>query len=153
MHRLLVTAAGIVSTSLLVSCSGGSGESKASDDPSASPSVTVTSSEAPTTKPAVDPMTAVEKVVTKYTHAFLTGDGATAYGLLSDRCQAAMPLSEFAAVTEQARDTYGDVKIDSLDVRVDGRKARATYTFPVPAINQKDEPWVVEDGKWRNDDC
>lgn len=106
-----------------------------------------------TQEPQIDHEADLKKAVTEYTHAFLTGDGATAYAMLSAKCRAATPLSEFAAITEQARDTYGDVKIDSLKVTVDGRKARATYTFPVPAINQTEELWVAEAGSWKNDDC
>ena len=154
MHRSFALVV-IVSTFLLASCGGGSDDGDDSADrPSASPSPTaVPTEEKTTTKPVVDHEAELKKAVTEYTHAFLTGDGATAYGLLSATCRAAMPLSEFAAITEQARDTYGDVKIDALKVSVDGRKARATYTFPVPAINQSEEPWVVEDGSWKNDDC
>lgn len=106
-----------------------------------------------TAAPHRDPADAVERAVRAYSKAFLGGDGATAYALLSKRCRAMVPLSEFAGFTEQAKQTYGDVDLKSMKTRVKGAAAWATYTYPVPAINQTNEKWVNESGRWHNDDC
>lgn len=104
------------------------------------------------TSSAPDPSGDLEAAVRKYSSAFLTGDGSTAYALLSKRCQTEMPLSDFAAITEQAADTYGDVSIKSLNVVVDGDKGTATYTYPVVTLNQTEQPWVNQEG-WKWDAC
>lgn len=101
---------------------------------------------------APNPSADLEAAVRNYSSAFLTGDGAAAYALLSERCQDATPLSDFAAITEQAADTYGEVAIKSLKVKVDGDKGTATYTYPVATLNQSEQSWVNEDG-WKWDAC
>lgn len=130
---------------VLVGCGGSSEEP---DEPSKAGSQK-TASSTPTAAPDDD----LKAAVNAYSKAFLTGDGAAAYALLSERCRSLTPLSDFAAITEQAKETYGPVKIDSLDVDVSGDSATATYTYAVPAINQTDEKWVLESGSWHNDDC
>lgn len=72
------------------------------------------------TSAATNPSADLEAAVRNYSSAFLTGDGAAAYALMSERCQDATPLSDFAAITEQAADTYGEVAIKSLKVALVG---------------------------------
>ena len=136
---------------MLAGCGG-------SDEPDATPPTTAAvtmataapaSSPTPTTTPEDD----LKKSISDYSMAYLTGDGATTYDLLTKRCQGVLPLSECASLTEQAKDLYGDVKIESVDVKVDGDKATSTYTYAVPAINQTDELWLIERSGWKNDDC
>ncbi len=90
--------------------------------------------------------------MTAYSAAFLSGDGAAAYALLSSRCQERTQLSEFAAIVEQAGETYGPQDIESIEVTVNGTQAQATYTYGDDTLNQDREPWVDEAG-WKNDDC
>jgi hypothetical protein len=147
--RLRGTASALLLLTLLSGCGGSDGP--ATSEPAATAATTATPTTAPTV--AAAPEDDLKTAITDYSTAYLTGDGATAYGLLSQRCQAVLPLSEFAGLTEQARDLYGDVKIESLNVEVDGNQATATYTYAVPSINQTDEPWLIEGTRWKNDDC
>jgi hypothetical protein len=43
--------------------------------------------------------------------------------------------------------------VRSFVAEVSGDLARVTYTYDLKAINQDAEPWVREDGKWKEDDC
>lgn len=145
--RLRGTATTLLLLTLLSACSG-------SDEPDVSePLATISTTAAPTPSATAAPEDDLKTAIADYSTAYLTGDGATAHGLLSQRCQGVLPLSELASLTEQARDLYGDVKIESVDVDVDGDQATATYSYPVPAINQTDEPWLIEGTGWKNDDC
>lgn len=94
----------------------------------------------------------LKEAVMAYSAAYLTGDGAAAYALLSKHCQGTIALSDFAALTEQAKSVYGSVEIESLKVQVDGHSGTATYTYPVSALDQTNESWVDEGG-WRNNGC
>lgn len=132
---------------LLVALTGCSGSG--SDQPAATPAPTTTATtDAPTSAPQDD----LETAVRAYSAAFLSGDGAKAYALLSSRCRDRTPLSEFAAITEEAKTTYGPQKITSLDLTENGDQAQATYGYSDASLNQDKEPWVNEAG-WRNDDC
>jgi hypothetical protein len=122
--------------------------SSESEEPAPAPT-TESSSEAPASGGGEDELRAA---VTAYSEAFLSGDGATAYGYFSSRCQDRVPLSDFAAAVEQAGETYGPMAIESLDVTLNGTQAQATYTYSDSDLDQTNEPWVDEDG-WRVDDC
>jgi heme A synthase len=99
------------------------------------------------------PITALRAAVQAYSKAYLAGEGATAHAILSTRCQVKMQPSDFAASAVKAKKKYGDVPIKTLSVQVSGSTAKATYTYSVKAIDQTDEPWVFENGKWHNDHC
>lgn len=141
--RLLVGAVAL--SALLLSGCGGK-----SDDKTSVPTPAAVQATTPAPPSTEDNLTVA---ITSYSKAYLTGDGATAYALLSKKCQNAMPLSEFAGLTEQAKSLYGNVRIKTVKVEVDGDHATATYSYPVPAINQTNEPWVLEDGTWHNGEC
>ena len=94
----------------------------------------------------------LKAAVVAYSKAYLTGDGAAAYALLSKACRAKMSLSRFAALTEYAADLYGYIPIATYRATIDGRKASVTYTYAVAKINQTNQPWVYENG-WRNNNC
>jgi len=148
--RLRGTASAFLLLALLSAC-GGSNE-----PPRSEPATTAATTNALTPTPAAAaaaPEDDLKTAITDYSAAYLTGDGATAYGLLSQRCRTVLPLSEFAGLTEQASDLYGNVKLESVDVEIDGNQATATYTYAVPSINQTDEPWLIEGTRWKNDDC
>lgn len=95
----------------------------------------------------------VDDAVRAYTSAYLAGDGAKAHALLSTRCQAAMSPSELGRHAAGAATFYGRARITSLTSSVDGDRATVTYRFDQPAIDQEDQPWVLESGAWRYDQC
>ena len=134
---------------LLVACAALLALSACSGDESPKPGPTPTS-EAPA--PASGDEDALRSAVESYSAAFLSGDGDTAYALLSARCRDRLPLTQFADVAEQVAENFGPMKIKSLEVTVNGTQAQATYTYAEPTLNQQSEPWVNEDG-WRVDDC
>lgn len=103
---------------------------------------------------ASDRQDELQTAVTAYSDAFLTGDGATAYALLSERCKDRLPEPRFTAEVQQAGQLYGSaLPLESYHAEVSGDLARVTYTYSVSAINQDREPWVRESGQWREDDC
>jgi hypothetical protein len=113
----------------------------------------ITASPAPSAS-ADDSATALRTAVQAYSDAYLTGKSSTAYALLSARCRKRMSNSAFSALTSAAETMYGSaLPIRSFDADVSGDLARVTYTYDLKAINQDAEPWVREDGKWKEDDC
>jgi hypothetical protein len=103
---------------------------------------------------AGDSATALRTAVQAYSDAYLTGMSPTAYALLSARCRKRMSNSAFYALTSAAESTYGSaLPIRSFGAEVSGDLARLTCTYDLKAINQDAEPWVREDGKWKEDDC
>lgn len=96
----------------------------------------------------------LEDAVRAYSDAFLGGQGEQAYTMFSKRCQGREDRAAFTRMTEQARQLYGQLPITTLAVdRIEGTMARVTYRFAVSVLDQVSEPWVVEDGRWRQDDC
>jgi hypothetical protein len=137
-------AAALLTVLLSLTACGGSSD----NTPTPKASATVT-----TTTPAADPSSDLKAAVHAYSKAYLTGDGASAYAMLTKRCRTKLALSEFAAASESAKSLYGNVPIKTLDVKVNGTKATATYTYAVATINQTDQPWVFESGAWHYDQC
>jgi hypothetical protein len=96
----------------------------------------------------------LRRAVRRYSDAFLNGDAIEAYSMFSARCKERTSLSYFTGVVTAAEDLYGAaLTIETYRAKVSGDFARVSYTFPVPALNQTQEPWVRERGKWRQDDC
>jgi len=92
--------------------------------------------------------------VRAYSKAFLAGDGAAAYELLSKRCQERNERVGFVNTVELAGKTYGPQDIKTLTVdQASGDLARVTYTYDKADLDQRGEPWVREGGDWRVDDC
>jgi len=101
---------------------------------------------------ATDSGAALKSAVSAYSKAYLTGNGAAAYQLLSRNCRAKLPLSKLAALTEYAAELYGFVPIKTYRATIQGTTAQVTYTYAVAKINQTNQPWVYENG-WRNNNC
>lgn len=121
----------------------------------AAPSTGTTSTASASTGP-VEPTTGpvLRDAVVAYSDAFLTGDAPAAFDLLSARCQGVIGEAAFTAVVEQAGDLYGaPLELVSYDEQVSGDTALVSYTYDATALDQSDEPWLVERGEWRNDDC
>lgn len=88
------------------------------------------------------------------TRVFLGGDADAAWNLLSTRCRDRLARSDFATAVGQARNIYGGASMTSLEVdTLEGTIARVTYRYDDPSLDQEREPWVLEDGQWRQDDC
>lgn len=115
-----------LATLLLVSCSDDSGDAEAD----------------------------IRAAAQSYSDAFLTGDSEAAFDLLSERCQERHGEAGFTAIVELAATQYGvALPFDTFAAEVNDDQARATYTFPDASINQDSEPWVMEGGEWKEDDC
>jgi hypothetical protein len=99
------------------------------------------------------PEQGVESAVRSYTAAFLSGQGAKAADMLSERCNTPAKREEIIAASRIAPALYGQAAIISVEPTVDGDHARVTYRFNQPAIDQENQPWVEEFGTWRYDKC
>lgn len=100
-----------------------------------------------------DDETALREAVQGYSDTFLTGD-IRGYDYFSERCQARRTKEEFGEILAMAKSTYGAaLPIRTFEAEIESTMARVTYTYDLPAINQDREPWVKEDGQWRQDDC
>lgn len=144
--------AAVMAVALTASACGGSDEGGAGDAAPASESSAVSESPTPTeASPGEDELEAAYR---SYIEAFLTGDGATAYQLLSQRCRDSEPLSEFAAVAESAAELYGKVDYTIESVTVDGDTGKVDATYAAEALNSGGgSEWVYEDGGWHSDKC
>lgn len=96
---------------------------------------------------------ALKRAVHAYSKAFLSGRGADAYGMISGRCKARIDRAQFMRAADMAGDLYGPLPIETLRVDIDGRSARATYTYAVRPLNQRNEPWLKVSGTWRMNEC
>lgn len=135
---------------LALTACGGNEESKTVEAPQKAATNTV----APTPTPTpVIKQDSPESAVRAYSKEFLTGHGYDAYKRLSKRCAATIDRNYFEGLTLAAKETYGNVEIETYEEKVDGNRAVVTYTFAVPAINQTNEEWVKEGGVWKYDQC
>jgi hypothetical protein len=103
---------------------------------------------------ATDIAANLRAAVEAYSAAYLSGDGATAYAMLSMRCRSLHSKDEYISLTALAKQMYGNqpVRTFGIDSR-SGNTARVTYTFDNHDIDQTNEPWVREVGFWKEDDC
>ncbi|WP_435232853.1 hypothetical protein [Micromonospora aurantiaca (nom. illeg.)] len=96
----------------------------------------------------------LRQAVVAYSDAFLDAKPTVGYELFSARCKERVTLSEFTGMLAAAKQMYGKaMPIKTFEAQISGDLARVTYTYDVPALNQNKEPWVREDGKWKQDDC
>lgn len=136
----------------LASCSDTDSSPKQSAASAPQPSATGTPGASPTTQAASTEQD-LRDAATAYSDGFLTGKPET-YDLLSSRCQSRVSEQEFGNILEMASATYGGaLPFETFDATISGDLARVSYTYSVPAINQESEPWVREDGAWKQDDC
>jgi hypothetical protein len=96
---------------------------------------------------------AVEDAVRSYSSAYLRGDGQAAYDMLSTRCRKIISLGQLKAASTGAAALYGQAQLISVTPVVDGDHATVTYRFSQPAIDQENQPWVREAGRWHYDKC
>jgi hypothetical protein len=96
------------------------------------------------TNPTSEAMTAVRA----YSAAFLGGDAMGAWLLRTPEAQSRDSYPEFENIVWVANIIWGDAVMTSLHVTVDGETARATYTYDMSDINQTNQTWVRQGGKW-----
>ncbi|MFT4081174.1 MAG: hypothetical protein QM638_01180 [Nocardioides sp.] len=152
MRRLIL----LVLPALALTACGGGGDQKTTISVTTPAASTSTSTSTEAAEPsASDSAPRIRDAVQAYSDAFLTGEGAKAYGLLSTRCQERTSQSDFEATVSQAGEQYGNaLSFASFSADVSGTMARVTYTYAdYPEIDQDSEPWVLEDGAWHEDDC
>lgn len=113
------------------------------------------SSQAPASSPTPDSgKTALEAAVRAYSKAYFAGDATTAYRLFSKRCTAAVDKDVYAVAIAAEAKAYGKQAIKTLTVeQLSGDLARVSYTYSVPLLNQKSQPWTREGGAWHYDAC
>lgn len=146
-----ITAIILASAALLAGCGGGD---KSSDAEGGSTSGATNTPAATSSAPAQgDGEAALQRAVRAYSTAYLAGDGPTAWGMFSARCQGRVSQDELSGAAVKAYTQYGPQAIKTLTVDVQGNLARATYTYEDSAINQTGEPWVLQGGAWKMDDC
>lgn len=147
--RLLPAVAAL----LLVAACGRTDESSdpaLPSDPVAAPSGAAAAPPRATSDPAL------EQAVRDYSAAYLGGDGDAAHALLSHRCQRRITAAELTTTAGQAKAIGADATIETIDAEIDDEyddEAEVTYTYSVPALDQDDQDWVLEDDVWKNDDC
>jgi hypothetical protein len=96
----------------------------------------------------------IEPAVRAYSEAYLSGNGDEAHARLTARCQERTDLAEFRSITAMAREQYGEAEMtDFAVVQQSDGLARVTYRYDQSTLDQDSEPWALEDGEWRNDDC
>jgi hypothetical protein len=153
LRRTAAVAAAAVAAAALIALAGCSSDADGDATVEATDAPTPTTTmQAPDTATS-DPEAELRAAVTAYSDAYLGGDGAAAWAILSNRCQARVSQSDMDTATSLAASTYGAQPITSLDVTVSGDMARATYTYADGTLDQMGEPWTLEDGRWRQDDC
>jgi heme-binding NEAT domain protein len=157
-HTTTVAAAAV----LLLALTGCSSDSSTNDKP---PTATASPSPEPTTPPTKTPTAssdptntpdtaALEKAVRAYSDAYFATDTKKAHSMMSGRCQATAPIELYGPAVEATVKQYGVHPIKTLTVdQLAGDLARVTYTYAVPALNQKQQPWTREGGEWRYDAC
>jgi hypothetical protein len=90
--------------------------------------------------------------------AFWEGRADTAYAMLSPRCQAALPAQDFAAkVADNAAKSGGKLSRltpTSFTVHAGPDSGDVGYVVIVDGTPRSiDDKWVLDAGKWRNDQC
>jgi major membrane immunogen (membrane-anchored lipoprotein) len=96
----------------------------------------------------------LEPAVRAYSDAYLSGNADEAHARMTSRCQERTDLDELRGIAAAAKEQYGEAEMTSFEVvEQSGNLARVTYEYDQSAINQTQEPWALEDGEWRNDDC
>src|ERR1035437_4455577 len=87
-------------------------------------------------------------------HADSCRDIEAGHGPASGSCQKIDTLEEFSALVDQAKNLYGNpMPMTSFKAHIAGGMARVTCTYMITAINQADQPWTLEAGGWRDDNC
>ncbi|MEU3278497.1 hypothetical protein [Streptomyces antibioticus] len=140
------TRAAVAATTLLLAaltaCSSSDGGAPADSEPTIS-------------VPAGHEGDDLEAAVAVYTASYFAGDADTAYGMLSARCAEETTKDAYTAVVKQAAADHGaDHPLTDVHAEVSGTTGHATYKVTgLPTFDRKEQPWTLEDGAWKYDDC
>jgi hypothetical protein len=154
MRHTTIAAAVLLLT--LTACTTDADSPPAAASSKASQSAATQQTSAPPAAPPTDDASkaALERAVHAYSHAYLKPDAKTAHSMMTNRCQATAPIELYTVVVEGAAKRYGSRDIKTLTVdRLAGDRARVSYTYAVPGLDQREQPWAREDGVWRYDGC
>jgi len=135
--RLAAAATTLLMLASVAACSGGDGGSTADSA-------------------AADAGAELKAAVEAYSDAFFAGEALGAYDLLSDRCRSTTPQDEYVANVVAFAGLIGDARPEMTVLEVtdiDGERATVTYDYDRGDYGQSDQPWVLESGGWRYDDC
>ncbi len=98
------------------------------------------------TKPAID--------LIEYTAAFRLGSADSAWNLVSSRCKGIVDEAEYRATVTAAGERGTGLIASNISVDVDGDTALIDYDTNDPVVGSYvDQPWTLEDGRWRWDAC
>ena len=92
--------------------------------------------------------------VEDYNAGFLEGNEEAVLDRFSARCLDIVGEDVIRTAVSEAPDL--NPGLEEVDVVVDlliDDRAQVTSVFSDPEYNQEDEPWLLEDGEWRNDNC
>ena len=92
----------------------------------------------------------LETAVRIFSDASMAGDDTTAARLLSRRCSQVLTVRDIRARRAAAGAFYAVRKVTA---RVRGDRATVSYTFSLPRLDVRNEPWLREGGQWRRDAC
>lgn len=130
----------------LTGCSSSSGDDR-------EPAMATPPAEAETPPPA-NAEDDLEQAVRAYSAAYFTPDPPAAYGMLSARCKTEIDANMYKAQLQATAKDYGQQAIRTFKVdQASGDLARVTYTYAVPKLNQKGQPWTREGETWKYDAC
>jgi hypothetical protein len=136
-----------------VALAGCSSSDSGDDTPPPAPKAPADGGKTSTVEPT-DSKAALVTAVKAYSTAYFKPDADAARALLSDRCKAKAPDAAYKAALQDAVDTYGHQTVKSVTVdRLSGDVAVVSYTYSVPALDQKGQAWVREGSGWRYDAC
>jgi len=144
-RKRLVACAALVAIAAVAGCSGEAASDSNPGAASAAPSAPASVSAA---SPAPNPTPQVETAVKAYSAAFLGGQAKDAWLMRMPEAREKDSYAMFVTAVNAAREIYGDAIMTSLVVTVNGDTARATYRYDIGEIDQKNQRWVLRDGKW-----
>jgi hypothetical protein len=153
-HTTTATAAAVLLLAL-TACSTTADNPPASASPKPGQNAsTEQPSDEPSAPPADDSKAKLEQAVRAYSDAYFATDATKAHSLMSKRCREEAPIELYRPMVEATVEDFGKHEIETVTVdQLSGDMARVTYTYPVPTLTQKQQPWVRESGEWRYDDC
>ncbi|MFD3310078.1 hypothetical protein [Streptomyces sp. NPDC058694] len=146
--RHTITAIAAAALLALTACSSSSDDDKEQAPASTTPTNT------PAPEQPKEDTAALKTAVEAYTAAYFKGDADTTYGMLSARCTEEITKPVMQALTDRAKDDYGQQGVKRFTVdQVSGDLARVSYGVGLPKFDQKQQPWAREGGDWKYDAC
>lgn len=96
----------------------------------------------------------LEPAVRAYSDNFLAGNADEVHARMTARCRERTNLDQLRPLVAMAKENYGTATMTSFEIAQQSEGlARVTYRYDQSSIDQVEEPWALEDGQWRNDDC